>query len=218
MAAARRRVPMHQISQQGRSLDQISRVTLRCSRIPASVGGEMSGKSRRLTALIMLTLMAIGASAQKNELAAGGGRSVIPDQAIQPGPIHLADNSVRFGNGTTWEVNYARHLLNHDFFALDAEVPVVGTPDQHLTSGNGAVPHTYASIFLTPAARVRFFPQNVFQLWISGGGGLGHWTISNTLVSGGINPGPNQEWSGCPRRCWFGRATVEALRLPSGGA
>lgn len=150
----------------------------------------MSGKSRRLTALSVLILMAIGASAQKNELAAGGGLSIIPDQAIQPGPIHLTDNFVRFGNGTTWEANYARHLLNHDFFALDAEVPVVGTPDQHLTSGNGAVPQTYASLFLTPAARIRFFPQNVFQLWISGGGGLGHWTISNTLVSGGINLGP----------------------------
>lgn len=150
----------------------------------------MSGKSRRLTTLIVLTLMATSARAQKNELAAGGGLTLIPDQAIQSGPIPLTDNFVRFGNGTSWEVSYARHLLNHGFFALDAEVPVVGTPDQHLTSGNGAVPHTYSSIFLTPAARVRFFSQNVFQLWVSGGGGLGHWTISNTLVSGGINPGP----------------------------
>jgi hypothetical protein len=150
----------------------------------------MSGKCRWLAALIVLTLMATSASAQKNELAAGAGGSLIPDQAIQPGPVPLADNSVRFGKGTTWEANYARHLLNHGFFALDAEVPVVGTPDQHLTSGNGAVPHNYSSIFLTPAARVRFFSQNVFQLWVSGGGGLGHWTISNTLVFGGINPGP----------------------------
>ena len=149
----------------------------------------MSGKSRRLTGLIVLAVMATSATAQKNELAGGGGRTIIPDQAIQPGPIHLVDNFVRFGTGTTWEANYARHLLDHGFFAVDAELPLVGTPDQHLTSGNGAVPHNYASLFLTPAARVRFFAQNTLQLWVSGGGGLGHWTISNTLVSGGINPG-----------------------------
>jgi hypothetical protein len=156
----------------------------------------MSGKSRRLAALIVLAVIATSATAQKNELAGGGGRSFIPDQAIQPGSIPLADNFVRFGRGTTWEANYARHLVDHGFFALDAEVPVVGNPDEGLTSGNGAVPQTYSSIFVTPAARVRFFAQNALQLWVSGGGGFGHWTISNTLVSGGINPGPKTKNGG----------------------
>jgi hypothetical protein len=156
----------------------------------------MSGKTRWFAVLTVLAVMVMNAAAQKNELAAGAGRTFIPDQGIKPGPIPLANDVVRSGNGTTWEVNYARHLLHHGFLALDAEVPVVGNPDEDLGSGNGAVPKTYSSIFVTPAARVRFFAENILQLWVSGGGGFGHWTISNTLVYGGSNPGPKTKNGG----------------------
>ncbi len=156
----------------------------------------MSGNTRWLAVLIGLTLSVTAAVAQKNELAGGLGRTFIPDQTIKPGPVPLTDNKISSGNGTTWEINYARHLLQHGFVALDAEVPVVGNPDEDLASGNGAVPKTYSSVFVTPAARVRFFAENALQLWVSGGGGFGHWTISNTLVYGGINPGPKSKNSG----------------------
>jgi hypothetical protein len=149
----------------------------------------MSGKARWFVVLTTLMAVAASAAAQKNELAGGIGRTFIPDQSIKPGAIALKNNFVRFGNGTTWEITYARHLLERGFLALDAEVPIIGNPDEDLGSGNGAVPSTYSSIFITPAARVRFFAQNAIQLWISGGGGYGHWTMSNTLVYGGVNPG-----------------------------
>lgn len=156
----------------------------------------MSGKNRYAAVLTVALVIATSAAAQKNELAGGAGRTFISDQSIKPGPIALVNNSVRFGNGTTWEISYARHLLHHGFFAVDAEVPVVGNPDEDLGSGNGAVPKNYSSIFVTPAARVRFFADNALQVWVSGGGGYGHWTISNTLVYGGINPGAKTKNSG----------------------
>lgn len=156
----------------------------------------MSAKSRWLAGLALVTFLAASAAAQKNELAGGLGRTFIPDQTIKPGPIPISNNVIRSGNGLTWEINYARHLLGGGFVALDAEVPVVGNPDEDLGSGNGAVPHTYSSVFVTPAARVRFFAENALQFWVSGGGGFGHWTISNTLVYGGVNPGPKSKNSG----------------------
>jgi hypothetical protein len=161
-----------------------------------SVGGEMPGNTRWFVVLTIMTAFVASARAQKNEVAGGIGRTFISDQAIKPGAITLKNNSVRFGSGTTWEINYARHLLGHGFFALDAELPVVGNPDEDLGSGNGAVPKTYSSVFVTPAARVRFFAENAVQLWVSGGGGFGHWTMSNTLVYGGINPGPKTKNGG----------------------
>ncbi len=154
------------------------------------------GKTRWCAMLAVVATIAASAAAQKNEIAGGLGRAFIPDQTIKPGVIKLSDNVVHSGNGLAWEINYARHLWHPGFIALDAEVPVVGNPDEDLGSGNGAVPKTYSSVFVTPAARVRFFADNAVQLWVSGGGGFGHWTISNTLVYGGINPGPKSKNGG----------------------
>jgi len=153
-------------------------------------------KTRWCAVLAVVATIAASAAAQKNEIAGGIGRAFIPDQTIKAGVIKLSDNVVHSGNGLTWEINYARHLWHPGFIALDAEVPVVGNPDEDLGSGNGAVPKTYSSVFVTPAARVRFFADNAVQLWVSGGGGFGHWTISNTLVYGGINPGPKSKNGG----------------------
>lgn len=156
----------------------------------------MVAKSRCFAVLALVALIATSAAAQKNEIAGGVGRAFIPDQTIKAGPVAITNNVIHSGNGLIWEVNYARHLWHPGFIALDAEVPVVGNPDADLGSGNGAVPRTYSSIFITPAARVRFFADNAVQLWVSGGGGFGHWTISNTLVYGGVNPGPKGQNSG----------------------
>jgi hypothetical protein len=156
----------------------------------------MAAKKRWVGLVALVAVIATGALAQNNEIAGGIGRTFLPDQTIKPGAVALTNNVISAGHGTTWELNYARHLWHPGFIALDAEVPLVGNPDEDLSSGNGAVPKTFSSIFVTPAARVRFFAENAVQLWVSGGGGFGHWTISNTLVYGGVNPGPKSKNSG----------------------
>lgn len=156
----------------------------------------MARKTRWMAVLAAGLMLAASAAAQKNELEGGLARTYVPSLGIKPGPILLKNNAVNFGNGLGWEITYARHLLGGSFLALDAEVPVVGNPDQDLNSGNGATPSAYSSVFITPAARVRFFAESALQLWVSGGGGLGHWTMSNTLVYGGINPGPKSKNGG----------------------
>lgn len=156
----------------------------------------MARNTRWMAVLATLFMLASAAVAQKNEFEAGVARTYIPGLGIKPGPIKLVNNAVNFGVGVGFEVNYARHLLGNGFVALDAEVPIVVNPDEDLGSGNGAVPKAYSSVFITPAARVRFFAENAVQLWVSGGGGYGHWTLSDTLVYGGNNPGPKTKNSG----------------------
>jgi hypothetical protein len=150
--------------------------------------------ARRLLMAFLATAVCLvgNLAAQNNEIAGGIGRTLITDQAIQPGAIPLLNDFVRFGSGTTFEINYARHLKGENFFRLDLEVPLVGNPDEDLGSGNAAVPSGYSSYFITPALRGKIFAGNTLQPWASFGGGLGRFGFSDKLVYGGSNPGGNK--------------------------
>ncbi len=156
----------------------------------------MSAKRLWIAILMALTILELNAAAQKNEIAGGIGRTFIADQGIKPGAVPLVNNTVHFGNGLSFEVNYARHIKDTGFVALDLEVPFVANPDEDLGSGNGAVPATYSSYFIAPSARVRVFSDSHFQPWASIGGGYGRFNISKTQVYGGVNPGPTSKSSG----------------------
>jgi hypothetical protein len=156
----------------------------------------MSAKRLLIASLLAVTILVAGASAQKNEIAAGLGRTFIADQGIKPGPVPLVNNVVRFGNGLSFEINYARHLMGEGLYRLDVEVPFIGNPDEDLGSGNGAVPSQYGAYFITPSLRAKVFANSAIQPWISIGGGYGRLNISNTLVYGGKNPGQTGKNSG----------------------
>jgi hypothetical protein len=149
----------------------------------------MSGKRLSMAFLAVVVCLAGNVVGQNNEIAGGIGRTLLDDQAIQPGSTPLLNNFVRFGSGTTFEINYARHLKGENFFRLDLEVPFVGNPDQDMGSGNAAVPSGYSSYFVTPALRGKAFASNTLQPWASFGGGFGHFGFSDKLVYGGTNPG-----------------------------
>jgi hypothetical protein len=63
----------------------------------------MSGRRLWIAFLATVTALSTSASAQKNELAGGIGRTLLRDQAIQPGSVPLLNNFVRFGSGITFE-------------------------------------------------------------------------------------------------------------------
>lgn len=152
----------------------------------------MSGKRLSTAFLAIVVCLAGNVVGQNNEIAGGIGRTLLNDQAIQPGSTPLLNNFVRFGSGTTFEINYARHLKGENFFRLDLEIPFVGNPDQDLGSGNAAVPSGYSSYFVTPSLRGKAFASNTVQPWASFGGGFGHFGFSDALVYGGANTGGNK--------------------------
>ena len=97
----------------------------------------MSGKGLLTASLIAVTTLLTSAFGQKNEIAVGVGRTFIANQGIKAGAIPLLNNTVHFGNGLSFELNYARHLAGNPIYRLDAEVPFIGNPDENLASGNG---------------------------------------------------------------------------------
>jgi len=70
----------------------------------------MSLKRLAVAVMVSVCVFATHATAQKNELSGLVGRNFISDQAITGST--LSDNKLRFGNGLSFEVNYARRVMN----------------------------------------------------------------------------------------------------------
>ena len=148
----------------------------------------MSLKHLAIGALVAVCTFMTQAAAQKNELTGILGRTFISNQGIPGAPSY--DPELRFGNGLTFEVNYARHVIDRGLWALALEVPFVVDPHEHLHSAQNLVPKQYTSFFLTPAFRLNVFPDQAVSPWVSYGAGFGHFSESSTLLfSGQPNPG-----------------------------
>ncbi len=144
---------------------------------------------RRLTVAVLVSVCTFvaHAAAQKNELSGLIGRTFISDQVITGST--LSDNKLRFGNGLSFEVNYARRVLSLGLLSVALEVPFVVNPDEDLHAAlPSRIPESYRSYFVTPAARLNVFPDQSVSPWVSVGGGFGHFSESSTLLFGGHNP------------------------------
>src|SRR6266404_206698 len=147
----------------------------------------MSLKRRAVAVMVSICAFAALANAQKNELTGIVGRTLISDQAITGST--LTDNKLRFGNGLSFEVNYARRVISGGLFSVALEVPVLINPDEDLHAAlPDRVPEHYRSYFVTPAARLNVFPDLAVSPWVSVGGGVVHFSESSTLLFGGNNP------------------------------
>ena len=147
----------------------------------------MSLKHLTIGALVAVCTFVAQAAAQKNELTGILGRTFISNQGIPGAPAY--DPELRFGNGLTFEVNYARRVVDAGLFSLALEVPFVVDPVEDLHAAQNLIPKQYSSFFVTPAARLNAFPDQAVSPWVSFGGGFGHFSESSTLVFGGPNPG-----------------------------
>jgi len=158
-------------------------------------GGEMSLKRLAVAVMVSVCVFATHATAQKNELSGLVGRNFISDQAITGST--LSDNKLRFGNGLSFEVNYARRVMNAGLLSLALEVPFVFNPDEDLhAAAPNRVPESYRSYFVTPAARLNVFSDLGVSPWVSVGGGVGHFSESSKFLFGGNNTGKTGTTSG----------------------
>jgi len=137
-----------------------------------------------LCAAAMLTA---SAAAQNNEISGAIGRIFISDQGV-PGTF-LADSNIHFGDQLSYELNYGHRFVDIGVAALTVEVPFVFSIDQKVNFTLGNVPKSFNSCFLTPSARINFFPNAGFSPWISGGGGFGRFAESSELEDGSHNSG-----------------------------
>jgi Outer membrane protein beta-barrel domain len=136
---------------------------------------------KRLTVAVMLSVcsFAVHAKAQKNELSGLVGRTFISDQVITTSTF--SDNKLRFGNGLTFEGNYARRVLDGPLLSVSLEVPFVFSPDEDLHLHTNPVSADYRSFFVTPAARLNVFSASAVSPWVSVGGGVGYFRGSTAI-------------------------------------
>ena len=152
----------------------------------------MSGKRFWIAALCAVVIfLAVSAAAQdeKNEIGGIIGRTFVSDQGIK---LVIPDPTIHFGKGLSFEGEYARRLLVTPIYAISAELPFMYDHDMKLNAGAygfAVVPTSLKAYFVTPAARVNFFPTTAVSPWVSLGAGVGHFSQSDTLVYGGANPG-----------------------------
>src|ERR1051325_7836907 len=145
-----------------------------------------------IAVLIAMALLALNAAAQKNEIAGSIGRVFISDQGV----LGTNPSTIHFGNGLTYEANFAHRFINLAILDVKVEVPFVFTPTVKLNFGQNIVPKSFRSYFVTPAARVNLFPTTAFSPWVSVGGGFGRFGESSDLEFGGTNPGNKGTTSG----------------------
>ncbi len=140
-----------------------------------------------IAVLIVMALLAVNAAAQSNEIAGSIGRVFISDQGVLG--ANPSNPNIHFGNGLTYEANFAHRFINLGILDVKVEVPFVFTPTVKLNFGQNIVPKSFRSYFVTPAARVNLFPTTAFSPWVSVGGGFGRFGESSDLEFGGTNPG-----------------------------
>jgi opacity protein-like surface antigen len=151
----------------------------------------MSGKRLCVALLSVVTVLLASGVAQdeKNELGGILGRTFISNQGIKNASM---PSVVAFGKGLTFDVDYARRFLVTPLYALSGEVVFAYNPDEDLNAGsfgNAIVPPDMKELFITPAARVNFFPTTAVSPWVSLGAGFGHFSQASSLIYGGSNPG-----------------------------
>ncbi|HVR23569.1 MAG TPA: hypothetical protein VMU26_09625 [Candidatus Polarisedimenticolia bacterium] len=133
----------------------------------------MSLKRFTVGALVAFCIFVAQAAAQKNELSGILGRTFISDQGIQGAPS--SDPHLTFGNGLTFEVNYARRVMGDELLSIALEVPFVVNADEDVHAHTNPL-LGYRSYFVTPAARVNVFPEQAISPWVSFGGGFGYFS------------------------------------------
>jgi hypothetical protein len=145
-------------------------------------------KHLAIGAIVAVCTFVAQATGQKNELSGIIGRTFTSDQSIQGAPAF--DPDLRFGNGLTFEINYARQVMvmGRGFVSLALEVPFVVNPDEDLhTALPGRTFDQYTSYFVTPAARFNLFSGQGVSPWVSVGGGFGHFSDSRAPLFGGAS-------------------------------
>jgi hypothetical protein len=148
----------------------------------------MSAKRLYLAIAILLMSFAAPGIAQRNELSAIVGRTFISDQGVKGVPSF--DTNLRFGKGTTFEVDLARRLRGGEgIAALTVEIPIVYNPDEDIHYSVNVVPRQYSAIFVTPSLRANLLPEAPFSPWLSLGGGYGHFSEDSKLEFFGNNTG-----------------------------
>jgi hypothetical protein len=81
-------------------------------------------------------------------------------------------------------INYGHRFLDAKIAALYGEIEFVAIPNRSVTSATAIVPQSYASLYLAPGLRLKFFPSSRLSPWGAVGGGYALYQQSAKLSNG----------------------------------
>jgi len=81
-------------------------------------------------------------------------------------------------------INYGHRLLDAKIAALYGEIEFVAIPNRSVTAATATVPQSYASLYLTPGLRLKFFPTSRLSPWGAIGGGYALYQQSAKFSDG----------------------------------
>jgi len=138
--------------------------------------------ARRIVAFALLFLAAgtitVPARAQNQELTFSLGG--IPGQARS---LKGSNSTAQISADRSLGLNYGHRLLGVKVATLYGEVEFVALPNRPVASGT-VVPHDYASLYVTPGLRLKFFPNSRLSPWCAIGGGYALYEESAQLSNG----------------------------------
>jgi hypothetical protein len=140
--------------------------------------------------LVALVLLLTGRSAVAEEPRFDVGLLLGSTRATDEGMV------LSFDRATTYQATFAWDVLRGDRAKLSIEIPFIASPAfTVLTPGNG-LPLEYASLYLTPAVRVTFWPHAPVSAWGSVGGGYSRYSESKLREDRSPNPGQHDTNTG----------------------
>ena len=91
------------------------------------------------------------------------------------------------GAGTALGVNYGRRFVSGTKVALYGEVNLLANPQRDVTSNIGSATKNFASLYITPGVRLKFFPTSAISPYAVVGGGYADYEQSTTRLDGQPN-------------------------------
>ena len=116
---------------------------------------------------------------QKQELTFSLGG--IPDQTRS---FQGSAGGARISADRSFGINYGHRFLGTKVAALYGEIEFVAIPNRALTAATATVPQNYASLYLTPGLRLKFFSNSRLSPWAAIGGGYALYQQSAQLSDG----------------------------------
>ena len=132
--------------------------------------------------LLLVCACTLTAFAQENEIAVLVGGTKTGDKGLRSGQTVKA----AFDGATSYEINYAKRMVDGELASLHWELLIAGAPNTGVKSTNLLLPRNYSSIFFTPGLKVKLFPKGVSP-YVAAGLGLGRFSADATNLNGQPN-------------------------------
>src|SRR5258708_21953244 len=143
----------------------------------------LSERARRIRWFGLLLLVSV--------IVAGPARGQNQELTFSLGGIPGQTRSFQSSAGTaqisadrSFGINYGHRFLGARIAALYGETEFAAIPNRSVTSATATVPQSYASLYLTPGLRLKFFPSSRFSPWAAIGGGYALYQQSAKFSNG----------------------------------